>query len=50
MIDDRDIFIDDIRVRGIGKTQVDMDKPIAEATGPAPVEMVRLLILMLIFL
>ena len=40
VIDDRDIHIDDIRVRGIGKTEVNMDNPIKVANGPAPVEMV----------
>ncbi len=32
----RPIIVDDIRVRGVGKSQVDMDNPIPESGGKPP--------------
>ena len=40
-IADRKIIVDDVRVRGVGKTEVDLDRLIPEANGPAEVEAVR---------
>ena len=36
----RDIIVDDVRVRGIGKSHVDTDYTVPQATGPPPVETV----------
>ena len=40
IIPNREITVDDVRVRGIGKSHVDLDQPIPEADGPPRVEKV----------
>ena len=40
VIPGRPIFVDDIRVRGIGSSQVYKSATIPQARGPPPVEMV----------
>ena len=39
-ISGRPIIVDDIRVRGVGKTVLDLDSPIKQADGPPKVETV----------
>ena len=39
-ISGRPIIVDDIRVRGIGKTELDLETSITEAAGPPKVETV----------
>ena len=40
VISGREIIVDDLRVRGVGKSHIDLDQPIAEADGPPRVEKV----------
>ncbi len=41
-ISGRPIIVDDIRVRGIGKTELDLETPIKKAADPPRVELVGL--------
>ncbi|ELT87012.1 hypothetical protein CAPTEDRAFT_176070 [Capitella teleta] len=38
ILEGRKIVVDDLRVRGVGKTKIEVDTPIATATDAAPVE------------